>query len=70
MDMEIEDRLAGILRTASHDLSRLSNAQRIDVFTLARSGQIELWRPGLRWPSSESADQSGGGVTRISGYRP
>ena len=63
--MERESRLAENLRRVGFDLDLLTEAQRIEVFTLARSAQVELWHRGLRWPSSPGADQHGGGLTRI-----
>ncbi len=61
--MERETLLAEKLRRVDFDLDRLTDTQRIEIFALARSAQVELWRPGLRWPSSEGADQTGGALT-------
>ena len=68
--MERETRLAEILRRVDYDLDRLTEAQRIDVFTLAASARVELWRPGLRWPSSPGSDVTGGGITPNPAPRP
>ncbi len=63
--MERETCLAERLRRVGYDLARLTEAQRIEIFTLARSAQVEIWRPGLAWPSSPGADRTGGAVTRL-----
>lgn len=63
--MERETALAEKLRLVDYDLARLTDTERINVFTLARSARVELWRPGLRWPSSPDADRTGGGLTGL-----
>ncbi len=63
--MEIEDRLAKILRHVDYDLARLTDYDRDKAFELAHRVGITLWRPGQRWPSSLGADETGGAVTRI-----
>ena len=54
--MDHDESLAKILRSADYDLTHLTDAERVRVFDLARSAQVELWRPGLRWPSSPGSD--------------
>ncbi len=62
--MERETDLAEIIRRVGYDLAQLTDAEHIRVSTLARSAQVQLWRPGLRWPSSPGSELTGGEVTR------
>ena len=64
-NMEHENKIAEKLRRIDFDLTSLTEAQRIEIFALARSAQVELWRPGLIWPSSPGADSTGGEVTQL-----
>jgi hypothetical protein len=68
--MERETALAQKLRRVDYDLDRLTEAQRIEIFDLARSAQVELWRPGARWSSGTGADLTGGGLSRLDVTRP
>ena len=63
--MDHNEALAAKLRSVDYDRSRLTDDQCVEVYRLARAAKIELWRPGLVWPSSDSADLRGGAVTRI-----
>ncbi len=63
--MERETRLAEKLRRVGVDLNRLSDTERERVFGLARAAWLEIWRPGLRWPSSPGTTATGGEVTRL-----
>ncbi len=60
-----EARLVEILNACDFDRSRLSNADNAAVFDLARAAGIELYRPGVAWPSSPGADLIGGEITRL-----
>ncbi len=62
---DCEPRLVEILSACDFDRSRLSVADAAEVFNLARSAGIELYRPGVAWPSSPGADLTGGGITRL-----
>ena len=68
--MERETLLAEKLRRVGYDLARLTEAQRIEIYDLARSARVELWHPGLRWPSSPGSDVTGGGITPNPAPRP
>jgi hypothetical protein len=61
--MERETALAEKLRVVSFDMDQITDAQRVEVATLARRARVELWHPGLRWPSSDHAARDGGDLT-------
>ena len=63
--MESIDRLAEKLRAVDFDRSRLTADQHAEVFNLARAAGIELYRPGVAWPSSPGADLAGRVITRL-----
>ena len=68
--MERENALAEKLRRVGYDLARLTEAQRAEIFALARSAHVELWQPGVTWPSSPDAGRTGGGITPNPAPRP
>ncbi len=63
--MERETALAQKLRAVDYDVDRLTEFQRIEIYDLARAARIELPCPGTAWPSSPSADLSGGEITPL-----
>ena len=58
-------RLVEMLENCNFDRARLSDADVAEAFSLARAAQIELWRPGMVWPSSDGASLRGGAVTHV-----
>ena len=60
-----ETRLAEKLRRIDYNLARVTEAERIEIFELGRAARIEIWSPGLRWPSNPDAGRSGGELTRL-----
>lgn len=68
--MDKENQIAEILRPVDFDLNRLSESERTRVFGLAHAAWLEIWCPGVRWPSSEGAGSSGGEVTQIEARGP
>ncbi len=63
-------RLVEILSSCDYDRSRLSDVDAAEAFSLARAAQIELWRPGMVWPSSPGTEHRGGGLTPLDARRP
>ncbi len=63
-------RLTELLGACDHDRGRLSVAEAAEVYKLAALIGIELYRKGLRWPSSEGADLRGGEITHLEWPRP
>ncbi len=57
--METLDRLAEKLRAVDFDRARLTDAQNVEVFTLARAAGVELPHPNESWASTSAGDIGG-----------
>ena len=61
--MLLQKILLRLLRSVDYDPSRLSARDRAEAEALAERTGIELPRPGVKWGSSDHADQIGGEPT-------
>ncbi len=68
--MSYEEQIADRLRNCDFDTHRLDDIQLAEIYRLARGAHIELWRPGVVWPSGTGADRTGGGLSRLDVTRP